>query len=85
MKLRSFLCSVFLNIISIIVYLTLLVFGVFLFNPLEHSVGATCNIIVTQPRRISAISVAERVAAERAEQLGKTIGYQVRGNEREPH
>ena len=59
-------------------HLTLLVFSVLLFNPLEHSVGATCNIIVTQPRRISAMSVAERVAAERAEQLGKTIGYQVR-------
>ncbi len=27
--------------------------------------GAPCNIIVAQPRRISAMSVAERVAAER--------------------
>lgn len=31
-----------------------------------------------QPRRISAISVAERVAAERAEDLGHSIGYSVR-------
>ena len=44
----------------------------------EHTVGATCNIIVTQPRRISAISIAERVSAERGEPLGRTVGYQVR-------
>ncbi|XP_071948324.1 ATP-dependent RNA helicase DHX30-like [Antedon mediterranea] len=40
--------------------------------------GSECNIIVTQPRRISAISVAQRVASERGEHVGKTIGYQVR-------
>ena len=34
--------------------------------------------VVTQPRRISATSVAERVAAERGERLGDTIGYQIR-------
>ncbi|XP_070156996.1 putative ATP-dependent RNA helicase DHX57 [Polyergus mexicanus] len=36
------------------------------------------NIICTQPRRISAIGVAERVAAERDESIGNTIGYQIR-------
>ncbi|XP_074845384.1 putative ATP-dependent RNA helicase DHX57 [Carettochelys insculpta] len=36
------------------------------------------NIICTQPRRISAISVAERVAKERAERVGVTVGYQIR-------
>ncbi|XP_029450233.1 putative ATP-dependent RNA helicase DHX57 isoform X3 [Rhinatrema bivittatum] len=36
------------------------------------------NIICTQPRRMSAISVAERVAKERAERLGLTVGYQIR-------
>ncbi|CAG8442870.1 9273_t:CDS:2 [Ambispora leptoticha] len=40
--------------------------------------GARCNIVVTQPRRIAAISVAQRVAVERAEKLGATVGYQVR-------
>ncbi|CAG8433761.1 11082_t:CDS:2 [Ambispora gerdemannii] len=40
--------------------------------------GARCNIIVTQPRRIAAISVAQRVAVERSEKLGVTVGYQVR-------
>ena len=31
-----------------------------------------------QPRRISAISVAQRVADERGEPLGETVGYQIR-------
>lgn len=41
-------------------------------------VGDKCNIIVTQPRRISATSVSERVATERAEYLGQSVGYSVR-------
>ncbi|GER44447.1 ATP-dependent RNA helicase [Striga asiatica] len=40
--------------------------------------GAMCNIICTQPRRISAISVSERIATERGEKIGETIGYKVR-------
>nr|CAB3499411.1 unnamed protein product [Digitaria exilis] len=40
--------------------------------------GADCSIICTQPRRISAISVAARVASERGEELGETAGYQIR-------
>ncbi len=40
--------------------------------------GAYCNIICTQPRRISAVSVADRVASERTEELGLSIGYTVR-------
>lgn len=36
------------------------------------------RIICTQPRRIAAISVAERVAHERAERPGGTVGYQIR-------
>ena len=31
-------------------------------HALEQNQGAFCNIVVTQPRRISAISIAERVA-----------------------
>eukprot|EP00794_Sanderia_malayensis_P018689 gene18689-20576_t len=38
----------------------------------------TCKAICTQPRRISAISVADRVAHERGEQIGHTVGYQIR-------
>ncbi|XP_070546682.1 ATP-dependent RNA helicase DHX30-like [Ptychodera flava] len=40
--------------------------------------GTDCNIVVTQPRRISAISIADRVSQERGERLGQTAGYQVR-------
>ncbi|XP_025661990.1 DExH-box ATP-dependent RNA helicase DExH1 isoform X3 [Arachis hypogaea] len=40
--------------------------------------GADCNIICTQPRRISAISVSARISAERGENLGETVGYQIR-------
>ncbi|KAJ3101417.1 ATP-dependent DNA/RNA helicase dhx36 [Phlyctochytrium bullatum] len=44
------------------------------------------KVIVTQPRRIAAISVAQRVAFERGEVLGKdsAIGYQVRFEEARP-
>ena len=40
--------------------------------------GSYCNIICTQPRRISAVSVADRVSIERAETLGQSTGYSVR-------
>ena len=40
--------------------------------------GGTSNIVCTQPRRISAISVAQRVAEERGEALGRTVGYAIR-------
>ena len=33
----------------------------------------------TQPRRIAAMSVAERIASERGEALGQTVGYAIRG------
>ena len=40
--------------------------------------GARCSIVCTQPRRLAAISVAERVAQERAEpppgQRGSRVG-----------
>jgi hypothetical protein len=35
------------------------------------------SICVTQPRRVAAISTAERVAAELGAKLGTTVGYQV--------
>ena len=37
-----------------------------------------CNIVCTQPRRISAMGVAERVASERNEKVGNVVGYQIR-------
>ncbi|XP_065513687.1 3'-5' RNA helicase YTHDC2 isoform X1 [Caloenas nicobarica] len=40
--------------------------------------GTPCRMFCTQPRRLAAIAVAERVAAERREKIGQTIGYQIR-------
>uniref|UniRef100_A0A665VRZ0 RNA helicase n=1 Tax=Echeneis naucrates TaxID=173247 RepID=A0A665VRZ0_ECHNA len=41
-------------------------------------IGEPCRIFCTQPRRLAAISVAERVAAERGESVGHTVGYHMR-------
>jgi ATP-dependent RNA helicase DHX36 len=46
--------------------------------------GADCNVICTQPRRIAATSVAQRVAVERNEPLQKSVGYQVRFDSKLP-
>ncbi|GFR70434.1 ATP-dependent RNA helicase DHX36 [Elysia marginata] len=55
---------------------------------IERGVGSQCRIICTQPRRISAISVAERVAAERCEKVNDTgnssVGYQIRLETKRP-
>lgn len=51
---------------------------------LEERAGGECNIVVTQPRRISAVSVAERVASERLEEIGESVGYSVRFESRLP-
>lgn len=42
--------------------------------------GSQCHIICTQPRRISAVSVAQRVADERVEKCGQgnSVGYSIR-------
>ncbi|KAK8066830.1 hypothetical protein PG997_013577 [Apiospora hydei] len=53
-------------------------------DAIERGDGADCNIICTQPRRIAATSVAVRVAAERGQPLGETVGYQVRFDSRPP-
>lgn len=45
---------------------------------LETSRGAQFNCYITQPRRISAITLAERVSHERAERIGDSVGYSVR-------
>ncbi|KAF4401183.1 hypothetical protein G4B88_014024 [Cannabis sativa] len=47
-------------------------------SEIESGRGAFCSIICTQPRRISAMTVAERVSTERGEPLGETVGYKVR-------
>ena len=49
------------------------------------SAGTHVNVICTQPRRISAIGVAERVAAERGETVGEgaVVAAAVRGESRQ--
>lgn len=44
----------------------------------DPDLGPGCNMAVTQPRRLSAVSVAERIAAERSQKVGGTIGYNIR-------
>lgn len=46
-------------------------------SEIESGRGAFCNIICTQPRRISAMAVAERVSAERGENLGETVRFHI--------
>ncbi|KAH7318664.1 P-loop containing nucleoside triphosphate hydrolase protein [Stachybotrys elegans] len=41
--------------------------------------GECANIIVTQPRRISALGLADRVAEERCTRVGEEVGYAIRG------
>ncbi|KAF9676505.1 hypothetical protein SADUNF_Sadunf08G0008900 [Salix dunnii] len=43
-------------------------------SEIESGRGAFCSIICTQPRRISAMAVADRVSAERGEPLGEAVG-----------
>ncbi|KAG0492292.1 hypothetical protein HPP92_005690 [Vanilla planifolia] len=54
----------------------------FLDDMIRSGLGANCNVICTQPRRIAAISVAERVSDERCESYpgteGSLVGYHVR-------
>jgi ATP-dependent helicase HrpB len=45
---------------------------------LDRVVGDGGQVVVLQPRRMAARMLAARVAQERGESLGKTVGYQVR-------
>ena len=53
-------------------------------DAINNDQGSKCNILCTQPRRIAAISVAQRVASERGEKIGKRVGYQVRFESKKP-
>ncbi|KAK3264036.1 hypothetical protein CYMTET_27198, partial [Cymbomonas tetramitiformis] len=52
---------------------------------LEHAAVSRrpCSILCTQPRRISAIGVAERVAEEKGQACGAAVGYTVRNESRQ--
>ncbi|WFD19312.1 RNA helicase [Malassezia caprae] len=57
-------------------------------DAIEQGCGSLCSIVVTQPRRVSAMGVAARVAAERGESLDgavaddAVVGYAIRGERR---
>jgi ATP-dependent RNA helicase DHX57 len=50
---------------------------------IQRQLGAVANIICTQPRRISALGLADRVADERCSQVGEEIGYTIRGESKQ--
>ncbi|CAE5956729.1 unnamed protein product [Arabidopsis arenosa] len=50
----------------------------YLLDHMWHNKQEVCKIICTQPRRISAISVSDRISWERGETIGRTVGYKVR-------
>lgn len=47
-----------------------------------NGLGSCANMIVTQPRRISALGLADRVAEERCSRVGDEVGYAIRGESR---
>lgn len=58
-------------------------------DAIEQGRGSMCQIVVTQPRRVSAMGVAARVSSERGESLdgaqvdaGALVGYAIRGEHR---
>ena len=48
------------------------------FNTLDGVCESNVRIVCVQPRRVAAVSVAERVAFERGERCGDVVGYQVK-------
>ncbi|TDZ51615.1 putative ATP-dependent RNA helicase ucp12 [Colletotrichum trifolii] len=48
----------------------------------ERGLGKCANMLVTQPRRISALGLADRVAEERCTRVGDEVGYAIRGENR---
>ena len=50
---------------------------------IQRKVGELANIICTQPRRISALGLADRVSEERCSVVGNEVGYAIRGESRQ--
>ena len=50
---------------------------------IQRKVGELANIVCTQPRRISALGLAERVSEERCSVVGNEVGYAIRGESRQ--
>ena len=50
---------------------------------IQRQIGASANIICTQPRRISALGLADRVSDERCSAIGEEVGYAIRGESKQ--
>ena len=50
---------------------------------IQQGLGTAANIICTQPRRISALGLADRVSEERCSVVGEEIGYAIRGESKQ--
>ena len=50
---------------------------------IQRNIGAAANIICTQPRRISALGLADRVSDERCSLVGDEVGYAIRGESKQ--
>lgn len=47
---------------------------------IKRDLGGVVNIVCTQPRRISALGLADRVSDERCSSVGDEVGYVIRGD-----
>ena len=50
---------------------------------IQRKLGAAANIMCTQPRRISALGLADRVSDERCSAVGGEVGYAIRGESKQ--
>ena len=50
---------------------------------IKRQLGGAANLICTQPRRISALGLADRVSDERCSRVGDEIGYAIRGESKQ--
>lgn len=50
---------------------------------IQRQIGASANIFCTQPRRISALGLADRVSDERCSAVGEEVGYAIRGESKQ--
>jgi HrpA-like RNA helicase len=52
---------------------------------IKRDLGGGANIVCTQPRRISALGLADRVSDERCSSVGDEVGYIIRGDSKVTH
>ena len=50
---------------------------------IKRQLGGAANLICTQPRRISALGLADRVSDERCSRVGDEVGYAIRGESKQ--